>query len=121
MESPASCVFCDIVDGRLPSHTLHREDGLIVFRNQLNWFPVQLLVVPTRHMTQLELWASGDLMARAARLAATLGSELCPKGYRLLSNFGEHGMQSQPHAHIHIVGGEELGLYVRPYWMRGTA
>ena len=46
------CTFCEIVAGRLPSRRVHEGDEIVVFRNQLDWFPVQLLVVPTRHMTQ---------------------------------------------------------------------
>lgn len=118
---PAYCTFCEIIAGNLPSTVIHREDGIIVFRNRLGWFPVQWLLVPTEHMTQPELWASGDLMARIATLAAELGEKHCPRGYRTVSNFGRSeangegdAMQSQEHAHVHLLGGAELGLYVRP-------
>lgn len=118
---PDYCTFCEIIAGNLPSTVIHREEGIIVFRNRLGWFPVQWLLVPTEHMTQPELWASGDLMARIAALAAELGEKHCPRGYRTVSNFGRSdangegdAMQSQEHAHVHLLGGERLGLYVRP-------
>ena len=44
-----------------------------------------------------------------------------PEGYRLLSNFGAHGMQSQSHGHLHILGGENLGLYLWGRWPGGKA
>ena len=31
---------------------------------------------------------------------------------RILSNFAPHGMQSQDHGHLHILGGRHLGPYV---------
>ena len=107
------CTFCEIVAGRLPSRIVHEEPDILVFRNQLDWFPVQLLIVPTEHMTQEELWSSGELLGRIGQIAAKLGSESCPDGYRIVSNFGHDGLQTQPHGHVHVVGGGPLGLYVR--------
>ena len=110
---PEYCTFCAIVARRLPSRNVHEEKGILVFRNQLDWFPTQLLIIPAAHMTQRELWESGDLMGRMGKLAVRLGEELCPDGYRIISNFGQDALQTQFHAHIHLVGGAELGLYVR--------
>ncbi len=90
----------------------HKGSDFVVFENNLNWFPVQLLVTPITHMTQSELWASGKLLNKMANYTNEIGESKCPYGYRILSNFGDHGMQSQQHAHIHVIGGRELGLYV---------
>ena len=106
------CTFCEIVAGRLPSRKIHEEDDILVFRNRLDWFPVQIMLIPTTHMTQPELWQSGDLMARIGKLAVKLGEEMCPNGYRIVSNFGHDALQTQFHAHVHLVGGADLGLYV---------
>ena len=35
-----------------------------------------------------------------------------PNGFRILSNFGYDGLQSQSHGHLHVVGGTFLGHYV---------
>ncbi len=87
----------------------YQDDEFIVFRNQLRWLPVQLLLVPKKHMTQSELWSD---IGRAAELADSLGKEFAPNGYRLLSNFGQDALQSVPHAHIHVLGGTKMGMYV---------
>ncbi len=110
---PSDCTFCGIVSGRVPSRTVHDEDDILVFQNHLDWFPVQLLIVPKEHLTQEELWASGDLLARMGGLAVKLGSQSCPNGYRVVSNFGDDALQTQFHGHIHVVGGSQLGLYAR--------
>ena len=39
-------------------------------------------------------------------------AQLCPGGFRLLTNFGYDAMQSQEHGHLHILGGTYLGHYV---------
>ena len=109
---PEYCTFCKIVAGRLPSRIVHEEPDILVFKNQLDWFPTQLLIVPKEHMTQEELWASGNLLGRIGQLAVKLGSESCDEGYRIVSNFGDDGLQTQPHGHVHVVGGHPLGLYI---------
>ena len=43
--------------------------------------------------------------------AVRVAQEQCPGGFRLISNFGYDGMQSQDHAHVHILGGMFLGEY----------
>ncbi len=113
MTNNPDCVFCNIVARREPA-TIHYEDErVIIFDNRLDWVPVQLLVVPKSHMSQIALWRSGDLIARMSGLAAQMGERHCPSGFRILSNFGHDGMQSQPHAHLHVIGGEFLGRYLR--------
>ena len=106
----AYCVFCEIIAHREPARIEYEDDDVIVFHNVLNWVPVMLLAVPKQHMLQYDLWRSG-IVGKVARSAAAAGAKHCPRGFRLLSNFGPDAMQSQPHAHIHIVGGTFLGEY----------
>ena len=106
------CVFCEIITGYEPAEIYYENKQFIVFKNNLNWFPTQLLFVPLKHMTQSELWSSGSLISKIALKCNEIGELECPDGYRILSNFGKHGMQSQKHAHIHLIGGKQLGLYI---------
>ena len=102
------CGFCEIIGGREPADILHETEQLIVFRNALRWVPLMLLVVPKQHISQGELWQD---LGEAARRASEMGQQHSPGGFRLLSNFGELGMQSQEHAHVHVIGGAYLGEY----------
>ncbi|MSQ42345.1 MAG: HIT domain-containing protein [Dehalococcoidia bacterium] len=103
------CVFCEIVARRAPATVLYESDAVIAICNVLGWVPVMLLVLPKHHLTQAELWED---IGEVGRVAASLGREHCPAGFRLLSNFGRDGMQSQDHAHVHVLGGRFLGEYV---------
>lgn len=106
---PRYCVFCEIIAKRSPANILYESDDVMVFQNVLRWVPVMLLAVPKRHLTQSELWENiGEIGA----VAAEMGRQYCPGGFRLLSNFGMNAMQSQEHAHIHVLGGRFLGEYV---------
>ena len=82
----------------------------MAFDNILRWVPVMILVVPKKHMSQEEMWRN-DIIGKLGRVAVNLAEELCPYGFRLVSNFGWDASQSQPHAHLHLLGGTELGLY----------
>jgi histidine triad (HIT) family protein len=107
-EARRYCIFCEIIAGREPADVLYRDDDVIVFRNVLRWVPVMLLAVPTRHLRQHELWRD---MAKVAAIAVEMGERHCPSGFRLLSNFGFDALQSQEHAHVHVIGGTYLGHY----------
>ena len=109
MTEKGTCVFCDIVAGRKPA-TVRYEEEIIAIVNVLNWVPVMLLVMPKRHMGQQELWSDG-MLARVGKVAVEMGERYCPGGYRLLSNFGHDGLQSQEHGHVHVLGGIYLGPY----------
>jgi histidine triad (HIT) family protein len=103
------CIFCRIIAHQEPADILYEDDEVIVFRNVLRWVPVMLLAVPKEHLTQDEVWATK--MDKLAPIAARLGAQHCPSGFRLLSNFGFDAMQSQAHGHIHVIGGTYLGHY----------
>ena len=108
-EAPPTCVFCKIVARKEPAEVLYEDDFTMVFRNRLRWVPVMLLVVPKQHMTQYELWE--EHLGKLGAIAVKMGDENCPGGYRVLSNFGRDAMQSQEHAHVHVVGGTRLIEY----------
>jgi histidine triad (HIT) family protein len=105
---PRYCVFCEIVAKREPADILRETENVLVFRNRLRWVPVMLLAVPKEHMTQAELWSD---MGEIGRVAVEVAQQECPGGFRLLTNSGYDGMQSQDHAHVHILGGTFLGEY----------
>ncbi|HAL47901.1 MAG: HIT domain-containing protein [SAR202 cluster bacterium] len=107
-----NCTFCKIIARRLPSRIEYEDNDIIVFHNQLGWVPVMLLLAPKEHITQIEMWQNGDLIARIGKLAVELGDKHCPDGYRLVSNVGKDAEQSQPHSHVHLIGGTKLGMYL---------
>jgi histidine triad (HIT) family protein len=102
-------VFCNIVAGNEPANVIYQDDEVIVIQNVLRWAPVMLLAMTREHKTQAQLW-EGDI-GKVGAIAAVIGERVCPDGFRLLSNFGYHAMQSQEHGHLHIVGGTHLGPY----------
>ena len=106
-----NCVFCQIVAGSSPARVRYLDNDIIVIVNKLDWVPLMLLVMPKEHLSQIAMWDS-DLLPRLGRLAVDMGAMYAPNGFRILSNFGRDGLQSQSHGHLHVVGGTFLGHYV---------
>ncbi len=110
MTTAANCVFCKIVARREPARIRYLDEEIIVIVNKLNWVPVMLLVMPKKHMSQMQMWSSG-LMERLGNIAVNMGAMYSSNGFRILSNFGYDGLQSQSHGHLHVIGGTYLGPY----------
>src|SRR5437870_13340662 len=99
---PYACTFCEIVERREPADILYEDDEVMVFRNRLRWVPVMLLTIPKRHITQAELWAD---LGRVGDIAVRMGQAHCPRGFRLLLNFGYEAMPSPEHGHLRVMWG----------------
>ena len=114
MDFQPSCAFCNIVAKKSSSKIHFEDDDIFVFENALmgKWAPMMLLLIPKEHMAQKELWRSNKLWNKVSETATRLGEKYCPKGFRLVSNFGNEGMQTQSHAHLHMIGRKHLGPYV---------
>ncbi len=110
MTTPSACVFCEIVANRSPARVRYIDNDIIVIVNKLTWVPLMLLAIPKQHMRQGEMWSNG-IMNKLGQVAVDMGWWLAPNGFRVLSNFGRDGLQSQSHAHIHVIGGTHLGEY----------
>ena len=87
--------------------------------NTVSW-PAQQLMYSSSSGTESRssigsaLHAAGDLAGQGAVVDdedPQAAQEHCPGGYRMISNSGYDGMQSQSHAHVHILGGQFLGEY----------
>lgn len=103
------CVFCDIIAGVEPATVRYEDDEVIVFDNVLGWTRLMLLAVPKHHVTQTELWSH---LGAVGRVAVEQGRKYAPEGFRILSNFGPFGMQSQSHGHLHILDHTEATLEI---------
>ena len=106
------CILCEVAHGRSPGKIHYQDTEISVFDNVLDWAPVMILFVPKAHISQSQLWQDKKFFNKISALAVDIGREMCPNGYRLLSNFGNDGLQTQEHGHLHLIGGKRLGFYV---------
>lgn len=105
------CLFCDILDGKLPSEKIYEDDLIYAFNDKYPLAPVHFLVIPKVHIAS----ANGVNKKNSKSIARIF--EQIPKiaesqgidSYRIISNCGAEAGQTVKHLHFHILGGAELG------------
>jgi histidine triad (HIT) family protein len=106
----SDCIFCKIVDGRIPAQKVYEDEDILAFNDINPARPVHVLVIPKRHIASLATVIAADtpllgkMLATANEIATEQGS---PDGFRIIINTGRVGQQEVPHLHIHIVGGPD--------------
>jgi histidine triad (HIT) family protein len=104
-----NCLFCGIVDGKIPAKIVHQDDRSVVIADIHPQAPVHLLVIPRKHITSLDEFQVKDesLLGHLLLLAAQQARErgLPSPGYRTVINTGAGAGQSVFHLHVHLLGG----------------
>lgn len=99
-----TCTFCQIANGELPAHIVHRDEDAIAFLDRAPLLPGHVLVMPAEHVVTLD-----DLPDRllAPLLAAVRSTSIAvQKALRAEGSFvatNTRVSQSVPHLHVHVV------------------
>lgn len=105
------CIFCEIIDGSIPSNKVYEDDKIIAIHDLNPQAPVHVLVIPKEHIccanaiTEDNAGVIAHIFTKIPEIAKSLGLE---DGYRIVNNCGENGCQSVKHLHFHILGGKML-------------
>lgn len=105
------CIFCKIIDGKIPSKKVYEDEDIFAFHDINPVAPVHFMVIPKAHIPSLaEVDTShqmllGKMLALASKLAIEQG---CSDGWRTIINTGRVGRQEVYHLHMHIIGGNEV-------------
>ena len=100
----ADCLFCQIIAGDIPGHTVLETDDLVAFLDTRPVFKGHVLLVPREHVETLpDLPAElrDGFMAAAQRLATAATAGLGAQGSFVAIN--NTVSQSVPHLHLHVV------------------
>ena len=105
------CIFCMIVDGKIPSSKVYEDESVLAFKDINPQAPIHVVVIPKTHIACLD-----EINASNCDIAANIFTaipEIAKKagiinGYRVISNCGEDACQSVKHLHFHILGGAQL-------------
>jgi histidine triad (HIT) family protein len=105
------CIFCKIIQGKIPSQTVFKDEKITVFKDINPLAPVHYLIVPNQHIDSLDDVTVGDelslghIFTVARQLAEKDGLQ---SGYRLVMNTGAGAGQTVFHLHMHLLGGKPL-------------
>ncbi|QWF70401.1 histidine triad nucleotide-binding protein [Methylomonas paludis] len=104
------CLFCKMASGQIKPDVVYEDDELLAFRDIHPQAPLHVLVIPKRHISNLneldDTALGGRLLQTAARLAAELG--YAESGYRTVFNCNNDGGQTVFHLHLHVLGGRQM-------------
>ncbi|WP_163507617.1 histidine triad nucleotide-binding protein [Fodinicola acaciae] len=106
------CLFCKIVAGDIPATVVRDDERTLAFRDVNPQAPVHVLVVPKRHLPDAAAVLADDptlLSAMFASAVKVTEDEKLGDGYRLVFNTGKGAGQTVFHAHLHLLGGRDLG------------
>ena len=98
------CLFCRIVAGQLPAHTVLATDGFLAFLDRRPVFKGHVLLVPRRHVVTLPDLPPAlrdPFLAAGQRLATAMVDGLGAQGSFVAMN--NTVSQSVPHLHLHVV------------------
>jgi histidine triad (HIT) family protein len=107
------CLFCKIVEGKIPAKIVHEDDQTLAFDDINPQAPVHTLVIPKMHVAAVQECGVQDqsllgrLLLTCSKIAKQKG--LTESGYRIVANTGRDGGQTVFHLHFHLLGGRHMG------------
>ena len=107
----SDCIFCKIIKGEIPSKKVYEDEFVYAFHDINPQAAVHILIVPKVHIASAaDITAeNGMIVGKVFEAAAKIAKEQgMAKGFRIVTNVGEHGCQSVKHIHFHLLGGEQL-------------
>lgn len=106
------CIFCNIVNKKIPAKLILEEQDVIAFDDIDPKAPIHKLIIPKKHIATInditaeDSMLVGNLLQAAKRLATQLG--IAESGYRLVFNCNKGAGQAVYHIHLHLLGGRAL-------------
>ncbi len=110
MSDEATCLFCRIVRREIPSAIVSETDGTLAFRDINPQAPYHVLVIPKRHIANLNALADHALIGKLTAVATALARQenFADTGYRIVINTLSDGGQTVDHLHLHVLGGRHM-------------
>ncbi len=112
MSLDANCIFCKIIEKKIPSKILYEDRFVTAFEDVNPQAPVHFLVVPKKHisdihsMTEAEKDLVGHLFLTARKVIDEKKQD--SKGYRMVINNGAGAGQTVFHIHLHVLSGRRF-------------
>ncbi len=104
------CLFCKMVAGVIKPDVVFEDENVLAFRDINPQAPIHILIIPKRHIENLneldDALLAGQLLQTAATLAKREG--ISETGYRTVFNCNRQGGQEVYHLHLHLLGGRQM-------------
>lgn len=107
-----SCIFCKIIDRKLPAKIVYEDELVVAFEDIDPQAPTHTLVIPKKHIsTVLDIQEDDNhlvnhLFQIAKKVARAKG--IAERGFRLVMNCNPESGQEVYHIHLHVLGGRRM-------------
>jgi len=100
------CIFCKIIAGEIPSHTLYEDEQFKVILDVGPATKGHALILPKEHyanLYELPEEVAMDVMKLAKKMVKVMTEKLNCDGFNLVQNNGEVAGQTVFHFHMHLI------------------
>ena len=100
------CVFCDIIDGKIPSKKIFEDNDILAILDISQTTKGHTLVMPKKHYANFLEMPNNEyssLMAKVQVLSKQIVNKLNANGCNVLINTNEVAGQTVMHTHVHII------------------
>ena len=100
------CIFCDMLNGKLPFHMIYEDDDCIVI---LDKYPIDnghsLIITkkPYEKITDMNVDEVSSLFAKIPKIANAIINGTNADAFSIAQNNGKAAKQIIPHVHIHVI------------------
>lgn len=104
------CLFCKIIDKKIPAKIVYEDEKTAVFQDINPQAPVHVLIIPKKHVESLSALKDGDtdLIGSVIQTARKVAADKKWKDYRLVFNNGLEAGQTVFHIHAHLLSGRQM-------------
>ena len=108
-------VFAKILTKQIPAKIVYEDDECLAFHDINPISKIHVLVITKGEYTDFSDFVCNSNPGESERFFRSVEKvvqtlNLGKSGYRLLTNTGEDARQEVLHFHMHILGGEKLGI-----------
>ena len=104
-----SCIFCEIVNGKIPCTKVYEDSQVLAFKDINPAAPIHFLVIPKEHAPNvMEIEPKNLISVFDAIKKLVEDYDLQKKGFRIVNNTGEDAGQTVEHVHFHLLAGKKF-------------
>lgn len=104
------CLFCNIVEGIVPSQKLYEDDICVAFWDIDPQAPKHFLVIPKEHIASVAEVDENNtsVVGHCFAVISKLAKQENLVSFRVVSNIGEQAGQTVFHLHFHVLSGRDM-------------
>ena len=101
-----NCIFCKIISGEIPSHTIYEDEQFKVILDVGPATRGHALIIPKDHyanLYELPEEVAADAIKLAKKMMSRMTDRLHCDGFNIIQNNGEVAGQTVFHFHMHLI------------------